>query len=256
MTHLNRPVRIIGIDVATQPKNVGLAHCILSDGGLELTAVAAHATWDAIDAELTTWLDGAGAECPTVLALDAPLGWPAPLASALREHRAGGALPPLSNALFRRRTDDVVASALGKRPLDVGADRIARTAHTALQLLERLREKHRLDIPLAWRPTQPTTTSTIEVYPAGTLVSRSLPSSRYKGTGAEAVATRERIIEGIQAELTLTQESLPLMRSSDHLLDAVLCCIAGRDFVDARVIEPDDLALAQQEGWIWVAPRR
>lgn len=256
MTHLNRPVRIIGIDVATQPKNVGLAHCILSDGELELTAVTAHGTWDAIDADLTAWLDGADAECSTLLALDAPLGWPAPLASALRDHRAGDALPPVSNALFRRRTDDVVASTLGKRPLDVGADRIARTAHTALQLLSRLRNKHGIEIPLAWRPTSPVTTSTIEVYPAGTLVSRALPSSRYKGSGVEAVATRERIIDGVRTELSLRGESLDLMRSSDHLLDAVLCCVAGRDFVEARVIEPEDLALAQQEGWIWVAPPR
>src|SRR5437016_7332440 len=41
--------------------------------------------------------------------------------------------------MFRRVTDDVIYERLGKRPLDVGADRIARTAHAALRFLEELR---------------------------------------------------------------------------------------------------------------------
>jgi hypothetical protein len=34
---------------------------------------------------------------------------------------------------------------------------------------------------------------------------------------------------------------------------AALCGLAGADFVEQRVIEPDDLERAQREGWIWVS---
>lgn len=250
-----RSLRLIGVDVATQPKNVGLALCTLSNRELQLEHVTAHSTWPNIDRQLADWLEPMAGP-PTLLAIDAPLGWPATLAQTLHTHCAGAPIPPTANALFRRNTDNVVAKALGKRPLDVGADRIARTAHAALQLLSRLREVHALEIPLAWRPGSIATTCTIEVYPAGTLVSRALPSSGYKGTSAEATTIRRQIIDGIEAELKPRDELIDLMSSSDHLLDAALCCLAAGDFVDARVIEPEDPEIAKQEGWIWVAANR
>lgn len=255
MKHLESRLRIIGVDVATQPKSVGLARCTYRHGRLRLETVLAEPTWDAIDARIGSWLHSPTSDIPTLLALDAPLGWPSRLSAALQSHRAGDSLPPVANELFRRRADDVIASALGKRPLDVGADRIARTAHAALRLLARLRRTHQLEIPLAWRSGPPSITSAIEVYPAGTLVSRSLPSSGYKGRTSDAVAVRDRIIDGLRVELALGSESGLLMQSSDHLLDAVLCCVAGHDFANGRVIDPDELDLARQEGWIWVAPR-
>ena len=255
MSRLDSRLLIVGVDVATQPKSVGLAYCAYEDDRLRLEAVVAEPTWDAIDARIGAWLDPPAYDAPTLLALDAPLGWPAALSSALHGHRAGESLPPIANELFRRRTDDVIANALGKRPLDVGADRIARTAHTALRLLARLRRTHQLEIPLAWQPAPPSRTSAIEVYPAGTLVSRDLPSSGYKGPIPKAVALRDRIIDGLRVELTLSSESARLLQSSDHLLDAVLCCVAAHDFANGRVIEPEQRDLARREGWIWVAPR-
>jgi hypothetical protein len=42
---------------------------------------------------------------------------------------------------------------IGKQSLDVGADRIARTAYSALELLDRLRQMLGHDIKLAWEPT-------------------------------------------------------------------------------------------------------
>jgi predicted RNase H-like nuclease len=255
MRHLETRLRIIGVDVATQPKSVGLAHCTYSDGRLGVETVLAEPSWDAIDARIGDWLHSTTSDAPTLLALDAPLGWPSRLSASLQSHRAGESLPPVANELFRRRTDDVIANALGKRPLDVGADRIARTAHTALRLLARLRRTHQLAIPLAWQPAPPSVTCAIEVYPAGTLVSRDLPSSGYKGPMPKAGALRDRIIDGLHVELTLSSESARVMQSSDHLLDAVLCCVAAHDFANGRVIEPEQGDLARQEGWIWVAPR-
>jgi len=269
---IRKELRIIGVDVATQPKNVGLAMCSYATEELQLEALVTHRSWPEIDEQLAVWLQQPHHSSepptapptpptptppppPTLLALDAPLGWPTQLADTLHAHRAGDPIPQIANELFRRRTDDIVASELGKRPLDVGADRIARTAHAALHLLTRLREAHATDMPLAWTPGLISSTSAIEVYPAGTLASRGLPSSGYKGASDAAVAIRQEIIRGIRRELACSDEAIDLMTSNDHLLDAVLCCIAARDFADSRVIQPSRQDPTAKEGWIWVAPR-
>lgn len=253
-TSAKRPVRIVGVDIATQPKNVGLGLGTLSGGELRVESVTARESWNAIDAEVGEWLRSSGGA--VLLALDAPLGWPSELASALRGHRAGASVQPAANAMFRRRTDDVVAAALGKRPLDVGADRIARTAHAALEFLTRMRRVHGREVPLAWQPGEAEGVSAIEVYPAGTLASRGYPSTGYKGTAVVAVEARAAIIERLRSEMGIPDDAAAWMRSSDHLLDAALCCLGAADFMRQEVIAPEDLPRARQEGWIWVSPPR
>ena len=73
---------------------------------------------------------------------------------------------------------------LKKTPLDVGADRIARTAYAALHLLGSVRVQLHLSIPLAWAPTDISVVAAIEVYPAATLVSQ----SRTMSCGAGAIS--------------------------------------------------------------------
>lgn len=87
-----------------------------------------------------------------VIAIDAPLGWPAVLGPTMSAHRAGQQLLPRRSALFRRRTDESVRRMTGKIPLDVGAEKIAHAAHQALDLLERLRILTSRPIPLARSP--------------------------------------------------------------------------------------------------------
>ena len=241
---------VIGVDCATQPKSVGLALCILGAERARIEEVAVERSWDDIDARVASWISR-----DTLIAVDAPLGWPALLSDELHAHRAGAPLPGTANELFRRRTDDVVASALGKRPLDVGADRIARTAHTALALLKRLRQAMQMEIPLAWEPGELSDVAAIEVYPAGTLVSRELPSAGYKGAGSEQASIRRALCKGIAAEVALPRGAKRAAMESDHVLDAVLCCVAGCDFIRGNVMSPDDLDQARREGWIWVRRR-
>jgi hypothetical protein len=57
-----------------------------------------------------------------LIAIDAPLGWPKPLAETLMNHRAGVAIETPANAMFRRATDVFIQQKLRKTPLDVGAD--------------------------------------------------------------------------------------------------------------------------------------
>ena len=244
-------VRIIGIDCATDAKKVGLALCITDKGRPRIEELAVGETWPAIDERVASWTTG-----PTLLALDAPLGWPAPLADCLHHHRAGAELTSSPNAMFRRTTDDLVAAHLRKRPLDVGSDRIARTAHAALSFLARLRERVDAPIPLAWDPDSLERPAAIEVYPAGTLAARNLPHSGYKATTEQSRALRQRLAEAIRLEISIDEQATKIMVQTDHALDAVLCVCAGLDFLARDVLRPDDLNLAKREGWIWVRKTR
>ena len=122
---------IIGIDVSTNPRKLGLACLVLeaeSPTALQVTP------GQAVDAatQICAWIQDAD---HVLLAVDAPLGWPARLSPALAEHRAGDLITDDPALMFQRDTDRFIHQTLAKRPLDVGADRIARTAHAALRLL-------------------------------------------------------------------------------------------------------------------------
>lgn len=238
---------VIGIDCATDAKKVGLARGRWTEGSLHLEEVCALSSWEAIVTAVEAWCSSA-----TLLALDAPLGWPLRLGAALGSHVAGAAIDGTTNALFRRATDDLVASEVGKRPLDVGADRIARTAHVALRFLGALRQQTAEEIPLAWRPGVVDAIQAIEVYPAATLAVRGWPSGGYKGNKAPAVDKRATLVEALATEATFDADQAEQMYASDHVLDAALCCLAACDFLHAPLLQPTDEALARREGWIWV----
>jgi hypothetical protein len=57
------------------------------------------------------------------------------LAETLIIHRAGMSLETPADPMFRRTTDVFIQRTLKKTPLDVGADRIARTAYATLAIL-------------------------------------------------------------------------------------------------------------------------
>lgn len=159
-------------------------------------------------------------------------------------HLAKGA----PNQLFRRETDRFVQRTFGKTPLDVGADRIARTALSALQLLEALSKKIGAAIPLAWN-TKFAGTAAIEVYPAGTLRASHVRSSAYKRS--EQAESRRQLLDWLAQESDLPEDtSLALM--DPDALDAMISALAGADFLTGKAYPPTDLALAQKEGWIWI----
>ena len=139
---------LIGIDSATDPKKVGIALARRGeDGRWALVAAERGEAHASLAARLASWLPASG---PALLAIDAPLGWPRALGPALSRHVAGDPLTEAPGQLFGRSTDRFVRERIGKRPLEVGAERIARTAHAALRLLADVRERSGLAIPLAW----------------------------------------------------------------------------------------------------------
>jgi len=235
---------IIGVDCATDPKNVGLTRGIWKNEKLRITDITNGQIRSPEDM-VSEWIFESK-RC--LLALDAPLGWPQDFGHTLSDHFAGMPVQKEANLFFRRETDRFVKRTFGKVPLDVGADRIARTALSALQLLGKLSENTGIDIPLAWN-TDFAGIAAIEVYPAGTLKASQIQSSAYKRSNqAEA---RQKILAWLDNEAELPVDlSLPL-KDADAL-DAMLCTLAGADFLAGKAYLPTDLALARKEGWSWV----
>lgn len=239
-------ITIIGIDCATDPKKVGLAKAVLSRGRVLVQHAEPGTAKNNITQRVTEWLES---DRPALIALDAPLGWPEALGSALAHHNAGEVIKDEPNNLFRRETDRFIKNRTAKQPLDVGADRIARTAVFALTLLSYLRELTGKPIPLAWNP-ELIDHRAIEVYPAGTLTAYKLPNGKYKENSETHRAVREQIVRGLPEWVEIADEKA-LFANAD-VLDAVLCCVAGADFLSYRSMEPTDPRLARKEGWIWV----
>jgi predicted RNase H-like nuclease len=240
--------RLVGSDCATDYARVGLALGLLDDD--RLTVVRALLCTRRVPAITTIahWLEPAAEGC-SLLAFDAPLGWPAPLSAALVDHRAGKEIIVTPNEMFRRTTDRIVQKELGITPLDVGADRIARTAHAALHLMGDLHRRLKLHIPLAWEPNLTRPYQAIEVYPAATLKSHGFRSRGYKEPGN--TVEREMIISSLRTVATV-QSDVANMQASADTLDAAVCLLAAADFLRCDAIPVTDRKLAEREGWIWV----
>ena len=242
--------RIIGVDVATKDEKKGLVLATRKRNGLRLDR-----TWDRQDSfldVLAQWI--VEAREATLIAVDAPLGWPAPLGQALKSHDAGQAIGTSADDMFRRRTDVFVKRAIGQNPLEVGADRIARTAHAALACLGELGKELGTQLPLAWTPAVDKGPAVIEVYPAATLKAYSIRNTGYKK--ADQAAERREIVEGLRRQwLEIPDRLAKVLYEDADTLDAAVCVLAAEDFVAGRAEPPEDEDLARREGWIWV-PRR
>lgn len=240
---------LIGIDAATQAKNIGLARGKFEEH-LVVDEVARGSTLEAVAMIVSQWI-----EEPTLIAVDAPLGWPAPMGVELSKHRAGEHLDVGGNELFTRLTDRTVREVIGKRPLEVGANLIARAALAALHLLEKIRVLCGLELPLLWQPSG-TRSGIIEVYPAATLLSRGLPLRGYKTRDASGSLARGALLDKLDGEFELRVDRGQL-EVSDHAFDAALCLVAAADFLRGDAIAPpEDDGRVPKEGWIWFKPPR
>lgn len=236
---------LIGIDCAAQPGNVGIAIGEIVDGVVVIERLyAGHKDPAAIVA--------GAIEAPALLAFDSPLGWPADLGTTLATHRAGDPVVIEPNTLFRRETDRFVRRAIGKQSLDVGADRIARTAHAALGLLADVRERSGLPIDVAVSQSDRADALCFEVYPAATLRSHAIEARGYKGRRPENIDARLTLIDALMPRLRIDDAIIDTAVASDDALDAAICCLSAADFLAGECYEPEDPELAAKEGWIWV----
>lgn len=237
---------LIGLDAASDYSKFGYAIGHYTGGRIRIKQAGLIKTQDVPDALMSVIAPELRSASNALIAIDAPLGWPASLATELRSHQAGEAFASDKNAMFRRETDTHVKGLINKNPLEVGADKIARAAHSALSALQSLRDESRLPIPLAWDKSFGGVAA-IEVYPAGTLKTRGLPDSKYKKP--EQLDVRMDIANHLASEI----EGLEMYADgSADMFDACLCMVAAKDFLDGLAQPPIDLKLAQQEGWIWI----
>ena len=243
-------VWVAGIDCATDDAKIGVAFGCVADDKLSISRASTCSIETTARKMVTEWCRDVPR--PVLLAIDAPLGWPRSMGQVLSQHRAGAAISIDGNSLFRRETDRFIKKTLNKTPLDVGADRIARTALCALRLLADLSKDLGNDLPLAWGPSLSASVSVVEVYPAATLISYGFPSSGYK----KPIQAQKRveILERLAAVVTLPADTSAMEQNADAL-DATICLLAAHDFLRGSAMPPEDPELAKVEGWIWARRR-
>jgi Protein of unknown function (DUF429) len=254
-------MRVIGIDCATRGDRTGIAIASWNGGGAMKLEKAFVGPVGAMADTLPGCLEPFLQKGPTLLALDAPLGWPVALANALHTHVAGARLGNAiaHDSFFRRTTDLRVREHVGRLPLEVGANLIARTAFAALELLHALNQlgvtTDLLWIPQAGRPTS----GVIEVYPAATFRAHGAAHEVYKAARpGNWDRARSALVTLLGAAVDGVAEHADVMKDSDHVLDAVACVAAARDFLRGDVLRPssDEMVTAKREGWIWFKPIR
>jgi hypothetical protein len=243
---------VIGIDAATDSERVGLALGVYRGGALRVERARLARKTPSVGAQVLEWIG----ESPAVLlAIDAPLGWPRTLGATLATHAAGRPIEVDADTMFRRHTDRIVKARIGKTPLDVGADRIARTALAALKIIATIERESGRTVDLAWKLPPGRGIHAIEAYPAGTLRSYML-SGLVGDPGGDTTERKRHLLRKLEVRRTLAVASAArAAMESGHVLDAVLCLVAAADFLDDTAIAPEgprDLELAKKEGWIWV----
>lgn len=233
---------VIGIDCSTEPRSVGLALLDVRRRSFIRAEQGGRRTIETV----VNWI----ADSPRVLlALDAPLGWPAAF-SELARHGAGEPVKAARHEAFNRVTDRFVKDRIGQQPLRVGADLIAMTAHWALEMLSDVRRLSGEPIPLAWQPSLGTC-AVIEVYPAATLRAHGLRCAGYKKDEDSHREARSELLRALAREVDVSTVADCAIAQSD-VLDAIVCCLAGLDFLSGAALPPTDRELARKEGWIWV----
>ena len=258
---------VIDIDFSTDPAKTGLARATVDDASekavVHEVCTASVILRPRVEMAARRVLDVCN-RMPTLIAIDAPLGWP----DAMRDHSftahmAGHPLEICANRLFSRETDRKVMDRLKKKPLEVGANLIARAAHGALGYLQELNGEMNgqgaSPLPLAWSPEDLKHQSccVVEVYPGATMKAHNIDPGDYKKTGVDGQDSREAIVEALVKQgLVFETDTFDVARN-DHTVDAAACVLAGRDFVARRAKEPDSDTrwLAEREGWIWVKHR-
>lgn len=257
-------MRLLGIDLAVDARNTAITRARWVPGSLVVESVSMAGSDDVLE----SLLDGLSADSaeptdpeePVLLCIDAPLGWPLELGSRLSTHRAGEGIGIAANDLFRRETDRDVRRRCGKTPLDVGADRIARTALRAVQFLQTLRVQTDLtiDLPLTLEGINAPGVHALETYPAGYLAARGINARGYRDPAARELRLRllDDILRAFKA-LPSSPKSLELRPQPAEfapradLLDALLCVLAGHRAATGGAPEPTDTGRAAIEGWIW-----
>lgn len=292
-------VHIMGIDCAADPSDIAVAFATPTANTLTIESIfRGNGGTQSRSARLRTLAEKVAKRIgtntrrglATLLAVDAPLGWPIAMGQALRTHQAGFPLPePCAKKFFRRRTDRFVEARTGKTPIEVGANLIARVSHTALRLLALVGEQPSVQLkpaPLTSPAQMGRDVHVIEVYPA--LASPFLfcqPSPTQSRPDAAAVPSRSswntvagklktakmeekwdetigRLSDRLRIRWKGDDEFPRSGPDRDHGLDAILCAWTAWRFLQGKCVRPEECSEPQtapgqlsREGWIWFDER-
>ncbi|MFN8051032.1 MAG: DUF429 domain-containing protein [Acidimicrobiales bacterium] len=239
-------MRILGIDLAAQPRNTGVVCLEPIAPGRWRAEVPPDAPTDEHLVEL-----GADAD---VIGVDAPLGWPIVFVQAVVAHEDRKPWPGTEDrrALTHRHTDDVVRDRGWGRPMSASADKLGSVAMRCA-LLQR-------DWAATWGTAAPRDGSgrLVEVYPAAALRAWNLHAGPYKGNAPDAGRARAKIFDGLAAGTSHWLDIAPIRSdciNSDHTLDALVSAINAVAAFVGLTHGPqsiEDRHCAVLEGWIHV----
>ena len=162
-------MRILGIDLAAQPRNTGVVVLDPGESGRWRADLPPEVATDEHLVELGGHVD--------LIGVDAPLGWPIAFVQAVRAHEDREPWPGTKDrrSLTHRHTDNVVRDHGRGQPMSASADLLG---HVAMRcaLLQR-------DWAERWGGAAPRDGSgrLVEVYPAAALRAWHLPERGYKG---------------------------------------------------------------------------
>jgi predicted nuclease with RNAse H fold len=234
-------MRVLGIDLAAQPADTGVALLEVTGGRPALQPVRDQASDDVL-VRLAATVD--------VVGIDAPLGWPARFVEAVSAHER--LEPWLGNVdrseLCFRRTDEHARALTGRWPLSVSTDKLGIVAMRCALLQERFAA----EVWNGQRQARDGSGRLVETYPAGALHLWGMPRAGYKGADEKARALRAVIVDGLH-QLADLGDAAEASLASDDVLDAVVCALVAWMATSGRTIAPhgDDVErLAATEGWI------
>lgn len=237
---------LVGIASARQEARLGLARGGLDESGsLRIERVTLGSAGESAAATVAGWLRDS---TRYIVALDAPLGWPASMGHVLSEHQAGCVANAGEGIRFHRDTDRFVAQHVGRTPPEVGAHAAAHSAVAALALLGQIRQSSGLELRLAWDPH--VDSGAIETFPVATLRGHGFSKASYRGKSLAGRGVRERIVDLLETRCELWVPRAVLV-DDVTLLDAALGVMAAADFVRAQCEGPPDIDAGRKEGWIW-----
>jgi predicted RNase H-like nuclease len=167
-------MKIIGFDCAAQMDKVGITYSEFTADKWKIEKILPKANYDKFLKKIEYFKER---EEEVLLCFDTPLGYPQKMVAYLNKLTAGKAdlgnefnYDDHSREYFRRRTDILVKNELGITPLEIGADKLARSTLRTFEIINRINEILNGELSLAWDNKNLSQYSMIEVYPKATLV--------------------------------------------------------------------------------------
>jgi len=250
---------IIGWDAASDEKNNGLVKASVEDAKIDIKQVWKHRDPMKLVDTISNWIDEERKKnSKIILAVDCPMGWPIGFDGYLKQHSAGYFGSKELLEFPRRATDRKIFENYQKfkpnaknkyaiNPLDVACNLIARASFETFKRIHDIENK----VKIIWSKDEIYDVGLIEVYPSVTIAFNDFKISPYKKKKwSNAKADN---LDSIKDSFVNTKELSAIIKK-EHDFDALICCIAAKDFLQGKCFEPEGSikSVVEKEGWIWV----